>query len=100
MSSANRAYLKVRWVHDLPDEAVLWYHELDSNRFEVRKVVVFVNGKSERAGEGESTDYAELGPEPMPLPAEIAAQDDFHVLDMSGDEFEQRWLEAAPSASV
>jgi hypothetical protein len=37
-------YLKVRWHHELPDEPVWLFSELDDERYEVRKVEVYRNG--------------------------------------------------------
>ena len=73
----------------------MWFHELDRSRHEVRKVVVFPDGHSERAGLGEETDYAALGPEPMPTIEEINAQAEFRAEEISADLFEEAWKAAA-----
>jgi hypothetical protein len=37
--------VRVGWKHQHPDDPVILYSELDGNRFEVRKVEVFRNGR-------------------------------------------------------
>jgi hypothetical protein len=38
------SYLKVEWHHDLPDDPVWLFSELDGERYEVRKVEVYRDG--------------------------------------------------------
>jgi hypothetical protein len=89
-------YFKARWMHDSPDEAVLWYHEVDDDLRETRKVVVFRDGRMERADTREHTDYTELGTEPLPSLEEIDAQAEFEAAEIDELEFEQVWTAAAP----
>ena len=88
--------MKARWLHDFPDEAVLWFHELDEHRWEVRKVVVFPDGHKERAGPDEETAYAVLSPEPVPSVEKINSQAEFQAEEISAGEFEQAWTSAWP----
>ena len=37
-------YLKVSWIHDHEDDPVLFYCELDHERYEVRKIEIYRNG--------------------------------------------------------
>jgi len=83
-------------MHDLPDEAVLWYHEVDEGLCEARKVVMFRDGRMERADTTEHTDYTDLSTEPLPSLEEINAQDEFEAAEIDELEFEQVWTAAAP----
>jgi hypothetical protein len=87
-------YLKAFWRHDFSDEAVLWFHELDDQRREMRKVVVFRDGRSERAGWGEETRYAILSPEPLPSIGDINSQAEFAAQHIDAAEFETAWVSA------
>jgi hypothetical protein len=92
-------YLKAHWRHELPDEAVFWFHELDDERRENRKVVVFRDGRSERAGFGEATDYAFLNSEPIPEVGDINSQTEFDAEQIDQAEFENAWVAAAPRSN-
>jgi hypothetical protein len=41
--------LAATWLNTPIGEAEMWLHELDANGYEVRKVVTFLDGHSERA---------------------------------------------------
>jgi hypothetical protein len=90
-------YLKATWLEPPAGEAEVWFHELDRSGHEVRKVVVFPHGHSERAGLGEETDYAALGPKPFPTIEDINAQSGFRAEEISADLFEEAWKAAASS---
>jgi len=88
-------YFKAKWLHPPAGEAEVWFHELDRSGHEVRKVVVFPGGHSERAGLGEETDYTALGPEPMPSIEDINAQAEFRAEEIAVELFEEAWQAAA-----
>jgi uncharacterized protein DUF6881 len=92
-------YLKAKWLNPPAGEAEVWFHELDSSGHEVRKVVVFPDGHSERAGLGEETDSAALGPEAFPAVEKINAQAEFRAEEISVDLFEEAWKAAASPES-
>jgi hypothetical protein len=77
----------------------MWLHELDANGYEIRMVVTFLDGHSERAGHGEETEYAFFGPEPLPSINEINAQEEFEAVEITEDEFNQAWDSARPTAT-
>lgn len=92
-------YLKVRWIHEHPDEPVLLMSELDDDRYEVRKVEVFADGQSEFASEDRSSsDRTGLGEVPIPLESEIAEDPQFVVQHIDADGFETAWIAAVQSA--
>lgn len=73
----------------------MWFHEVDDAGHEVRKVVVFPDGHAERAGFDEETDYAALGPDPVPAVGEINSQAEFRAEEITPEAFEEAWRAAA-----
>ena len=84
-------YFVCRWLHDHPDEPVDLYSELDADRYELRKVYVFKDGRGEIAGPGIETGSTFLSPEPCPPIEEIAADPQFAPRLISEAEFEAVW---------
>jgi hypothetical protein len=90
-------YIKVRWVHDFPDEPVLLYSEIDEKGWETRKVYLFRNGPAGFAGGGETSRSVFLGIEPIPSLDEIGRDPQFQPSEISRGEFEKVWGEAHSS---
>lgn len=88
-------YLKVRWIHDFPDEPVELYSELAPDRYEVRKVEVFRDGRRVRADENTTAGGTMLGVVPVPGIDEIAEDRQFEPSGISREEFERVWQSAA-----
>jgi hypothetical protein len=84
-------YIRVKWVHSNPRYPVLLYSELDSARWEVRKVEVFVDGRRGFACKEESAGGTGLGKEPVPPLAEITADPQFEPSEITKEEFEEVW---------
>jgi hypothetical protein len=87
-------YLKVRWIHDFPDEPVELYSELDDDRYEVRKVEIFPNGRRARADQHTTTGGTYLGQVPVPTPEEIAEDPQFAPTTITPQEFDRTWTSA------
>ena len=87
-------YIKVKWNHSFPDEPVWLYSEIDNERWEVRKVEVFSDGRMGFANKNRSSDTTELGEEPLPELADIAADPQFEPLGITQSEFDAVWLSA------
>jgi hypothetical protein len=87
-------YLKVQWKHQFEDEPVLLYSELDSERWEKRKVEVFKDGRLVPAACGLRSGKTRLGEEPLPGMAEIAADPQFVPVEITAQEFEEVWRQA------
>lgn len=88
-------YLKVVWVHDLPDEPVWLYSELDEARFEVRKVEVYRDGRRGFADRTRSVGGSMLGEMPTPLISEFGNDpEEFEVSEIEAEEFELEWSAA------
>ena len=84
-------YVRVGWRHQRPDEPVILYSELDSNRFEVRKVEIFRNGRCGYASPEGSSDGTKLGTLAMPELNEIAKDPQFQPVEITQREFESVW---------
>ncbi|WP_063844337.1 DUF6881 domain-containing protein [Rhizobium ecuadorense] len=91
-------YIKVKWLHSLPDMPVLLYSELDPDMWEVRKVEAYADGTTDFADCDESSGSTELGIEPCPLLEVIAADPEFEPEVISREEFEAVWQHAKGTA--
>lgn len=87
-------YWKVRWLHDLPDEPVELYSEIDEYDYERRKVEIYRDGHQDYAGPVASTGTTTLSDVPVGTFDEIAAQDEFDPARISADDFERVWRAA------
>jgi uncharacterized protein DUF6881 len=86
-------YQQVRWHHDLADEPVLLYSEIDAG-FEVRKVEVYRDGRLDYADGSRSTGTTMLGEKLMPGVAEINEDPQFSAAVITAAEFERVWQRA------
>lgn len=84
-------YICVKWKHSFPDEPILLYSELDSDRWEVRKIDVFPDGRKDYAGPDGESGVSFLCTEVFP-PLEAMNDDpQFEASYISEDEFEKVW---------
>ncbi len=90
-------YQKVLWHHDLPDEPVALYSEIDSG-FEVRKVEVYRDGRHDYADKSRSTGTTMLGEKMMPGVDEINQDPEFSATVIMAEEFERLWQRATQGA--
>ncbi|MCJ8208810.1 hypothetical protein MUY27_03765 [Mucilaginibacter sp. RS28] len=84
-------YVKVTWIHNLDNEPVLYYHELDDQRLERRKVVEYADGNWDKASESSFSADTYLSPEPLPTIEEINEDNQFIAQEITKDEFERKW---------
>ncbi|MDW4910815.1 hypothetical protein RB628_37240 [Streptomyces sp. ADMS] len=87
-------YLKVVWHHDFPGEPVTLFSEIDEERYEVRKVEVYRDGRHEFASEVTSTGATMLGEIETPSIEELAEQEEFTPTEIDHQEFETVWRRA------
>jgi hypothetical protein len=85
------SFIRVRWKHSIRTEPVLLYSELDCNRFEVRKVEVWADGRCGYADAREEMGGSKLGLAPVPSTTEVAKQQEFEPAEITSDEFEAVW---------
>ena len=84
-------YFKVKWKHSFPDEPVWIYSEVDENRWELRKIEIFSNGRIGYASPTESTGETRLAEEPIPPLIKISNDPQFEPSEISKSEFEEIW---------
>ncbi|TCP53394.1 hypothetical protein EV586_106143 [Tumebacillus sp. BK434] len=88
-------YLKCEWIHDDADEPILIYSEMDDERYEVRKIEFYRDGRYGYAYEDVEVGGVGVGLGEVPVPTiEEIAEDEFgHFVPMliSKDEFEEVW---------
>lgn len=87
-------YLKVGWLHEHPNEPVVLMSELNEDRFEVRKVEIFADGRIGFASTDQLSGETILGETAIPSPAEIASDPQFVVEVFDARSFEEAWLSA------
>jgi len=87
-------FIRVLWKHKFPSEPVEIYSELDSQRWERRKVEVFANGAMVCADDKCRSGATRLAVEPLPSNDEISKDPQFDVMDITAAEFEQVWQRA------
>ncbi|MFD3931147.1 DUF6881 domain-containing protein [Streptomyces sp. NPDC058614] len=84
-------YLKVLWSHDLPEEPVELYSELDDAGYEIRKVEIYRDGRCDFADGDLSSGTTMLGEGPLPSLEEIAEQEEFSPTLIEVADFERVW---------
>ncbi|MCS3726487.1 DUF6881 domain-containing protein [Bradyrhizobium betae] len=87
-------YLKVKWIHAYPNQPVLIYSELDHDRWELRKVEIFPDGRMLYADPEVEFKETGLSMEPLPSFEKIAADPEFEPEVISKAEFERIWAKA------
>ncbi|WP_396654028.1 DUF6881 domain-containing protein [Mechercharimyces sp. CAU 1602] len=82
--------MKVIWIHELQDEPTEYYLEVDQKGFEIRKIVMYRDGKVEFATE--TIEYgAFLSPVPVGTVEEISEEKEFEATEISKQEFLNIW---------
>ncbi len=85
------SYIRVAWKHERPEDPITLYSELDEERWEVRKVEVFRDGRATSADGKGSTGPTSLGDQPVPSVEDIAKSAEFEATQISRREFEEIW---------
>lgn len=86
-------YIRVEWRHLSAEYPVVLYSELDAERYEVRKVEVFADGRYGYASAAETAGDTRLGVEPVALLEQIAADPEFVPREITREEFERVWTD-------
>ena len=89
-------YIAVDWKHNLVDTPVRLYYELNSERYEQRKVEEYQDGTLHSADAGRGQGATFLAWEAHPTLAEITADPQFAARETTQSEFERLWERAAP----
>jgi hypothetical protein len=88
-------YLRVTWRHDLPNEPVELYSELDDDSWEIRKVEIFRDGRIGFADSLHGSETTRLAIEPDPSLEQIAQDPQFVPRAITRQEFEAVWEQAS-----
>ena len=91
--AGNPSFIKVLWLHDDPEEPVELWSELDADRYEVRKVDIWADGRVGYAEGDVEAGGTVLGEKPVPPLTEINTDPQFIAQEVSRDTFERRWRE-------
>lgn len=92
-------YLKVRWIHQHRGDPVLLMSELDTERYEVRKIEIFLDGRMSFASVDQSREGTVLSEVPIPESVNIALDPQFIVAgNLDAQEFEKAWIAAISGA--
>ncbi|MEU4347000.1 hypothetical protein [Streptomyces sp. NPDC023838] len=86
--------MQVRWDHEFAEEPAVIFSEIDDDCYEVRKVEVYRDGRSDWVDASRETDTIGLGEVPFPDLQEINSQEDFHAETITAAEFEVAWARA------
>lgn len=87
-------YTSVEWLYTAPSEPFRLYYELDSERYERRKVEEYQDGRLHSADGTHGQGNTFLAWEPHPLVAEIEKDTQFRVTELAPQEFERIWQQA------
>jgi hypothetical protein len=87
-------HLKVIWHHDFVDEPVEILSEIGDDRYELRKVELYRDGRLDWADEWRETPGIGLGEVPAPPLEEINEQEEFTATVILAEEFERAWAAA------
>ena len=83
----------VCWFHDDNDEPELLYHEINNERYELRKIEVYKDGSFSMASEDYSFGGAELSMEVLPEIEDINCDSQFKAKIITREEFEEVWAD-------
>jgi hypothetical protein len=84
-------YFKASWIHDLKDQPILFYSELDNDRYEVRKIEIYKDDSFGFADTSFEFGGAALGTVSVPSIEEINSDPQFLANVITKEEFEEIW---------
>ena len=82
--------MKVRWIHQLPDEPVLLYSEVNQG-METRKIEVFVDGRMDWASAEGASGSTMLAEGLMPSISDLQSDPQFEPEEIAADQFDLVW---------
>jgi hypothetical protein len=91
---AEHLYIRVCWLHSSSDEPVDLWSELDADRYEVRKVEIWSEGRMGYASGAAEIGGTWLGKVPVPSLNEINLDPQFQAQMVTKADFDARWLQA------
>ncbi|WP_344101870.1 DUF6881 domain-containing protein [Nocardiopsis rhodophaea] len=94
LGEVEMRYVRVKWEHDFEDDPVVYLSELGEDGYELRKVQIYRDGRTEWADETRETETVGLSEIAFPSNEEISSSPGFCARDISREEFERFWREA------
>ena len=91
-------YFQVRWHHDNPGDPVRIYEELSDERYELRKVEEFADGRLIRSDRINPDFATTLSWVPVPAEEEIAAEKELTVDPLTAEAFDSVWARASDAS--
>lgn len=92
------SYFCCDWLHDLDDEPIMVYEELNDERLEMRKIHQYRNGRLVRTDRIAPELDTSLSCEPIPSEAAIDAQPEFVVRSLTAAGFQAVWDQAVEAS--
>lgn len=87
-------YIAVEWIPEFQDEPVMYYCELDAERWEVRRVEIYRDGTMQYMDSQKIAESAALEILPVPSLEKIGSDPEFRPVAITKAEFEERWQQA------
>jgi len=84
-------YMKVVWRHSCIEDPVVLWAEISADRYEVRKVDLYSDGRLDYSGGDVSTGITMLGTDVVPALSEIGDDPEFDPVATDQIEFEAIW---------
>lgn len=84
-------YIKIIWSHNVPEDPILYYLEIDDEREEVRKIEIFSDGSASYASLETEVGTEILRVEKVPSIKDLNNRPDFRAFSIDPSEFEQLW---------
>lgn len=84
-------YMKGYWIHQFEDEPVLYFHEIDEDGYERRRVQFYQNGGFNQVSKELETDDEYLSPALIPSVEEINEDPQFRAEWINESSFEEIW---------
>jgi hypothetical protein len=96
MGEASRSiFIDVAWRHDFEGEPIRLVSQLDNERYEVRKLEFFRDGRVGYADDHKSAMGTQLGKLPVPPLAEINSDNQFDARVIESTLFNRLWSQHA-----
>lgn len=94
MNSESAYYWeKVEWRQDNKDYPCLIYAELNSERFELRKIEIYPDGKNYQVSSNVKVDGpTKISVEAWPALQQIAKDEEFIISSITKQDFEVEWM--------
>lgn len=88
MTDPPNSFIRVDWRHGNAEDPITLFSELDEERWEVRKVEVFADGRIGYANERGSFGMTSLGDQPVPALEVLADNPEFEPVEITRAEFD------------